>query len=84
MSISLFNSYIEMAAPLDGLIFDAVYGSWILSLLLFTLVTRDAPILISVSVVSVPILVYQQLIKSIMPTVVITIGIISKTCYIVI
>ena len=26
-----------MAAPLDGLIFDAVYGSWILSLLLFTL-----------------------------------------------
>ena len=26
-----------MAAPLDGLISDAVYGSWILSLLLFTL-----------------------------------------------
>ena len=84
MSISSFNTYIEVTVPLDGLIFDAVYGSWILSLLLFTLVTRDAPILISVSVVSVPILVYQQLVKSIMPTVVITIGIISKTCYIVI
>ena len=30
-----------MAAPLDGLIFDAVYGSWILSLLLFTLVYTE-------------------------------------------
>ena len=29
-----------MTAPLDGLIFDAVYGSWILSLLLFTLVIK--------------------------------------------
>ena len=38
VSISSFNIYIEMAAPLDRLIFDAVYGSWILSLLLFTLV----------------------------------------------
>ena len=37
VSISSFNSYVEMAAPLNGLIFDAVYGSWILSLLLFTL-----------------------------------------------
>ena len=37
VSISSFNTYIEMAASLDGLIFDAVYGSWILSLLLFTL-----------------------------------------------
>ena len=26
-----------MAAPLNGLIFDAVFGSWILSLPLFTL-----------------------------------------------
>ena len=32
VSISSFNTYIEMAAPLKGLIFDAVYGSWILSL----------------------------------------------------
>ena len=37
MSISSFNSYIEMAAPLNGLISDGVYGSWILSLSLFTL-----------------------------------------------
>ena len=37
VSISSFNTSIEMAAPLNGLIFDAVYGSWILSLLLFTL-----------------------------------------------
>ena len=37
VSISSFNTYIDMAAPLNGLIFDAVYGSWILSLLLFTL-----------------------------------------------
>ena len=30
-----------MASLLDMLIFDAVYGSWILSLPLFTLGTRD-------------------------------------------
>ena len=38
MLISSFNTYIEMAASLNGLIFDAVYGSSILSLPLFTLV----------------------------------------------
>ena len=36
VSISSFNTYIDMAAPLNGLIFDAVYGGWLLSLLLFT------------------------------------------------
>ena len=37
--ISSSNAYIEMAAPFNELIFDAVYGSWILSLplVLFTL-----------------------------------------------
>ena len=37
VSIGSFNTYIDMAAPLNGLIFDAVYGRWILSLPLFTL-----------------------------------------------
>ena len=37
LSITSFNTYIEIAALLKGLIFDAVYGSWILSLPLFTL-----------------------------------------------
>ena len=37
VSITSFSTYIEMAAPLNRLIFDAVYGSWILSLPLFTL-----------------------------------------------
>ena len=37
VSISSFNTYIEIAAPLNELIFDAVYGSWILSLPLLTL-----------------------------------------------
>ena len=37
LSITSFNTCIEMAAPLKGLIFDAVYGSWIFSLPLFTL-----------------------------------------------
>ena len=37
MAINSFNTYIEMAAPLNGLIFDAVYGSGILSFPIFTL-----------------------------------------------
>ena len=39
VSITSFNTYIEMAVPLNRLIFDAVYGStsWILSLQLVTL-----------------------------------------------
>ena len=35
--ISSSNAYFEMAAPFNELIFDAVYGSWILSFPLFTL-----------------------------------------------
>ena len=42
MSISSFNSYIAMAAPLNGLIFDAVYGRWILSLPLLILVNTPS------------------------------------------
>ena len=42
VSISSFNSYIEMAAPLNRLISDGVYGSWILSLPLFTLAKRHS------------------------------------------
>ena len=37
VSITSFDTYIEMAAPLNELIFDTVYGSWILSLPLLTL-----------------------------------------------
>ena len=43
VSISSFNTYTEMAAPLNGLIFDAVYGSWILSLpLLYSPLPQEA------------------------------------------
>ena len=37
MLISQISTCFEKAAPLNVLIFDVVYGSWILFLLLFTL-----------------------------------------------